>query len=122
MEIPEEDRAKLQKLEEELWIAKTRFNRHYMEEVMATDFFEFGRSGRIHSREDCLSVNGTHIDAVIPLKNLNIRLLTYEVAQVTYDSAVTYDGIVEKGHRSSIWSRSGKSWKLRFHQGTTFNE
>lgn len=120
MEISEEDRSKLQKLEEELWIEKTRFDRPYMEEVMASDFFEIGRSGRVHSRESCLSHESVPIDAVIPLQNLQIRLLADDVAQVTYDSEVTYDGVVEKGRRSSIWTRSGKDWKLRFHQGTAF--
>ena len=117
-EISEQDRGKLQQLEEELWLVETRFDRAYMEEIMAPDFFEFGRSGRIHSRESCLSHEAAPIDAIIPLQNLQIRLLTHDVAQVTYDSEVTYDGVVEKGRRSSIWSRSEASWKLRFHQGT----
>jgi hypothetical protein len=120
MEISEEDRSKLQKLEEELWIEETRFNRPYMEEVMASDFFEFGRSGRVHNRESCLSSESVPIDAVIPLQNLQIRLFTNNVAQVTYHSEVSYDGLVEKARRSSIWTRYGKDWKLRFHQGTAF--
>jgi len=119
-ELTEIDRTKLQRLEEELWLAETRFDRDYMESVMASDFFEFGRSGRIHTREKCLSVTASTIDAAIPLKNLKIRLLTSDVAQVTYDSEVTYDSTVEKGRRSSIWSRNGESWLLRFHQGTAF--
>ena len=121
MMISEEDRSKLQRFEEELWIEKTRFNRTYMDEVMAQDFFEIGRSGKVHSRESCLLHESAPIDAIIPLKNLRIRLLTDDVAQVIYDSEVTYDGVVEKGRRSSIWTRSGKDWKLRFHQGTAFD-
>ena len=120
IEVSEEDRSKLQKLEEELWVAETRFDRPYMEKIMASDFFEFGRSGRVHSRESCLSHEPVPIDAIIPLQNLQIRRLTQDVAQVTYDSEVAYDGVVEKGRRSSIWTRSGDSWKLRFHQGTAF--
>lgn len=120
IEISEEDRSKLQKLEEELWSEKTRFDRPYMEEIMASDFFEFGRSGRVHSRDSCLSHERAPIDAIIPLQNLQIRMLSQDVAQVIYDSEVTYEGVVEKGRRSSIWTRFGKSWKLRFHQGTAF--
>ena len=41
-------------------------------------------------------------------------------AQITYDSEVTYDGIVERAHRSSIWSRTAHGWIMRFHQGTPF--
>ena len=120
IKISEEDRSKLQKLEEELWIEETRFDKPYMEKIMASDFFEFGRSGRVHSRDSCLSHEPVPIDAVIPLQNLRIRLLTHDVAQVTYDSEVTYIGVVEKGRRSSIWTRFGEGWKLRFHQGTAF--
>ncbi|MFK8080385.1 MAG: DUF4440 domain-containing protein [Granulosicoccus sp.] len=121
-EISETDRAILKRLEEELWIAETRFDQKYMEKVFSADFFEFGRSGRIHSREACLAHTTGTIDAVMPLPNLAIRLLTTDVAQVTYDSEVTYDNIVEKAHRSSIWSRHAEGWQLRFHQGTAFEE
>ena len=114
------DRNELQRLEEELWIDETRFDRPYMEKVMANDFFEFGRSGRVYEREDTLTIDKGSIDAVIPLPNFKIRLLTDDVAQVTYDSAVTYDGVVEKGRRSSIWTRAGNSWLLRLHQGTVY--
>ncbi len=120
IEISEKDRVTLRKLEEELWIEEFRFDRTYMEEIMALDFFEFGRSGRIYNREISISHEREPINAVIPLQNLHIRLLSPDVAQVTYNSEVTYDEIVEKGHRSSIWTRVGESWKLRFHQGTPF--
>ena len=122
MEPSKVDRKKLQRLEEDLWIESTRFNRHYMEEVMASDFFEIGRSGRIHSRGRCLSLERVPIDAVIPLQSLNIRLLTNDVAHVTYISNVKYSGVVERGRRSSIWTRSGEGWSLRFHQGTALND
>jgi len=116
--LSERDRALLQKLEEELWIADTRFDRPYMERIMAVDFFEFGRSGRTYNREDTLSISSKPIDAELPLPNLEIRLLTQEVAQVTYTSKVTYGAEVEVGNRSSIWSRTATGWELRFHQGT----
>ncbi len=110
----------LRRLETELWRAETRFDRAYMETIFAEDFYEIGRSGRIHSRETLLSVSGNSIEAVLPLPDFNIRLLTEDVAQVTYNSMVTYDGVVEYGRRSSIWSRAGESWVLRFHQGTPY--
>ena len=31
-------------------------------------------------------------------------------------------GVVYHARRSSIWSRAGAGWLLRFHQGTPFNE
>lgn len=120
MEVPEKDLLILQRLEEELWISESRYDLPYMRKVMSEDFFEFGRSGKIYNRDQCLVHSTSVIDAVIPLKNLKIRLLAVDVAQVTYDSEVTYGGMVEKGRRSSIWTKSEKGWQLRFHQGTAF--
>jgi hypothetical protein len=116
-----EDRKLLQRLEEELWIEETRFDIPYMERVFAEDFFEIGRSGRIYSRADTLAAPGHPIDAVIPLPDFDARLLTDNIAQVTYNSHVTYEGVVEKGRRSSIWFRTSDSWVLRFHQGTPYD-
>ena len=47
-ELTAEDLQLLQCLEEELWREETRFDVSRMEEVIAEDFFEFGRSGRIY--------------------------------------------------------------------------
>lgn len=118
--LSEDDRRALQHLEESLWIEGTRFDRCYMDRVVAADFTEVGRSGRIHTREAVLDCPRGPIDAAIPLPNFQARLLTPDVALVTYDSAVTYDGVVERGRRSSMWSRQGDGWVLRFHQGTPY--
>jgi len=116
------DLANLKKLEESLWLAETRFDRNYMNNIFAPDFFEIGRSGRIHSREDCLSIQSGFIDAVVPMQNFKVRLLATDVAHVIYDSEVSYGSIVEKARRSSIWTKSPEGWQLKFHQGTRFDE
>ncbi len=119
--ISDEDKKVLQRLEEELWLEETRFDIPYMESVLAEDFFEIGRSGRRYRREDTLSVPREFIDAVIPLPDFDARLLTEDIAQVIYNSKVTYHGVVEYGRRSSIWFRSSTGWVLRFHQGTPYD-
>ena len=117
-----ENKEKLQRLEETLWIEETRFDRTYMDRVLAEDFFEIGRSGRIYQREDILSASRRPINAVIPLPDFAARFLTDEMVQVTYNSEATYGGVVERGRRSSIWSRAPDGWVLRFHQGTPFDD
>ena len=47
MEVSIADRNTLERLEEELWRQDTRFDRQRMNELIADDFFGFGRSGRI---------------------------------------------------------------------------
>ena len=120
MEISSEDREILERLEEELWREQTRFDMQRMNKLIAPDFFEFGRSGRVYHRQDALAVTRQPIDAVFPLPKLHIRLLNENTAQVTYNSAVTHDGVVEYARRSSIWSRTTSGWTLRVHQGTLF--
>lgn len=51
-----EESARLQALEEPLWRAETRFSLEYMERILAPDFFEFGRSGRVYQRRDALNI------------------------------------------------------------------
>ncbi len=116
------DIATLQRLEEELWVAQTRFDQSYMNEIFAPDFLEFGRSGNVWSRAELLSKSAPSIAAVLPLPEFAVREITSDVIQATYNSIVTYDGVVEYGRRSSIWSRASTpaGWQLRFHQGTPF--
>lgn len=120
MEISSEDRETLERLEEELWREETRFDAQRMNELIAHDFLEFGRSGRVYQRQDTLAVARQTIDAVFPLPEFRVRLLNENIAQVMYNSAVTYDGVVEYARRNSIWSRTTSGWVLRFHQGTPF--
>jgi hypothetical protein len=118
MRITEDETDLLRRLEESLWRADVRFDLRKMEDLLAQDFFEFGRSGRIHKREDTLKTSPQEIKAELPLPSFEARLIEKGVAQTTYISVVTYGDVVERGLRSSIWSHSTAGWKLRFHQGT----
>jgi len=121
MELSRHDRDALERLEEELWREETRYDERRMREIIAPDFLEFGRSGRVYRLEDTLAIPRRPIEAVLPLPDFRARLLHPDVAQVTYNSAVTYDGIVQRARRSSIWSRTPSGWALRFHQGTPYD-
>jgi hypothetical protein len=121
MKLSHSDRETLKRLEEELWREEYRFDQRRMGEVLAEDFFEFGRSGRVYQREDTLTAPREPFAARLPLQNFRVRLLAPDVAQVTYNSAVTYDGGCEYGRRSSIWTRGPTGWLLRFHQGTPYD-
>ena len=66
-DLSDEDRQLLKSLEEDLWREETRFDTIFMERVLAMDFFEIGRSGRVYQREAILAAPGRNLDAVIPL-------------------------------------------------------
>lgn len=118
--LSEEDLAILTRLEEDMWREMTRFDQTFQEQRFAADCFEFGRSGRIYTRDQIIRQDSQPIHAVLPLPNLAIRLLDMNTAQVTYNSQVEYDGTIEYARRSSIWSRTESSWVMRFHQGTPY--
>ena len=120
LELSEDDRVTLTQLEEGMWREETRFDMQFMERALAPDFFEYGRSGRTYMRQQSMAVPRQPTDAVLPLPHLKIRLIDKDTAQLTYDSAVTYDGVVEHARRSSIWSRVSDGWVTRFHQGTPY--
>ena len=112
----------LEQLEEKLWIEEYRFNLQWMEAVLADDFFEYGRSGRTYTRQECLDIPKQPIEARLPLKDYKVRKISDDVFQVTYESAVTYNNEVLYGLRSSIWQLQNGRWKLKFHQGTPLIE
>jgi hypothetical protein len=91
-----------------------------MDRILAPDFIEFGRSGRIYSREEALAVPRQNIDARLPLESFAVHPIDRDVFLVTYVSEVTY-AEVAMGNRSSLWSRTDAGWQLRFHQGTPVN-
>ena len=118
MKPTDEDFERIRILEESLWRSETRFDRTLMESVFAQDFYEFGRSGRLHSREASLDLEQEPIEVVLPLPDFEVRMISREVAQATYTSLEMHEGALLKGRRSSIWSRKESDWELRFHQGT----
>ena len=118
MEISKIDFEKLKELEESLWLSETRFDYEYMDKVLASDFFEFGRSGRTYKREETLSGSRPQtINIKFPLRNFSIALIDTNVALVTYISEVMYEEM-EVANRSSIWLKNADGWKIKFHQGT----
>ena len=117
MALEKNDIEKLYELEESLWKSETRFNEEYMRTIMAKDFFEFGRSGKIYSIDESLTASYQEIGAKLPLKDFAIHEIDEKVVLITYISEVQYDEI-EIGNRSSLWLKNEDGWKLKFHQGT----
>lgn len=107
----------LRRLEESLWITEMRFDLDYMEKVFTSDFFEFGRSGRLYTRKDCLGFERFEIECKMPLEDFRVHALDNNSVFTTYTSEVQYNGL-QRSFRSSIWIMTDEGWKLKFHQGT----
>lgn len=115
--IRKRDLEMLRELEESLWRPETRFDLEHMDRVLAPDFIEFGRSGRVYSREACLLAQPVQFQCRLPLRSYTLSPISTTVVLATYISEVFYDDW-EYANRSSIWVKSPAGWQIRFHQGT----
>ncbi len=117
MKLTIKEIEELKSLEESLWIESTRFDHSYMDSILHEDFFEFGRSGKVFTRQECLDMPAGRISATIPLQNFDVHPLDENCVMITYISEDRYAEL-RKANRCSIWLNTSDGWKLRFHQGT----
>ncbi len=87
--------------------------------MMTTDFWEVGASGRRYSRESILDElerrhEGGYVEGPLEATEFYCRRLAEEVYLLTY---TLFQG-ERKTRRATIWQRIGNEWKIVFHQGT----
>ncbi len=107
---------RLVELEWSLWSSGPRSDVGYLDRVLAEDFLEFGRSGRTYDRASIMADTPVEIDA--DLDDLSVRLLSQDVALVTYRSILRHRTAAQVSNRASVWRHDGDRWRLEFHQGT----
>lgn len=120
MQLSTEEIAELTRLEHAMWTASLRYDRAFQHQRFATDFFEFGRSGKVYSRSESLIDAAPALEIQAHLDNLQIRRLDTHTVQVTYHSHQQQEDITLHARRSSIWSLVDGIWVMRFHQGTPY--
>ena len=121
MQLPFEVVAELKRLEETLLRPEVRRSREKMSVLLADDFIEYGRSGRIYDKAAILDTTNNPFDGQLSLHGFSAKALAPSVVLVNYSSLLRRaDGNESHSLRSSIWSRTEKGWKLVFHQGTPF--
>jgi len=119
MALSSEDVQELQRLEEELLRPEVRRSPEKMEALLADDFLEFGRSGRIYDKANILETAARPCDGRLSLSQFAAKALAPSVALVTSWSTLRdANGNERHSLRSSIWTRTEKGWRLGFHQGT----
>jgi ribonuclease HI len=82
--------------------------------LLSPDFFEFGASGRVWSREAILAHLATEDPAEITSRDYICQPLSAEITLLTYISETPARRVL----RSSLWRLEGEHWRLVFHQGT----
>ena len=104
----------IKKLEVELASKDTRRNKELLSELLAEDFEEIGKSGKIFSKSDVLASLPNQGYQEIQLSQFRFVKLVDNIVLVKYQSSVN----CRKALRSSIWVKLGRNWKLLHHQGT----
>lgn len=102
----------IEALERSLLDSSVRQSTEQLSKLIADDFLEFGSSGKVYNKQDCIKPDETSRKFVV--SDFKIKELSKDVMLATYKT--TEDGIASL--RSSIWQRYGDEWKMIFHQGT----
>ena len=111
--------AELKRLEEMLLRPEVRRSREAMDALLADDFVEYGRSGRIYDKAAIQEMADKPFDGQLSLYRFSAKALAPSVALVKYSTVLRQtDGNELHSLRSSIWWRTERGWQLVFHQGT----
>ena len=91
-------------------------------EILADDFLEFGRSGRIYDKQATLiglaAERNEPVSDLTTVTNIAFKTVSDDVVLLTYFTIRrTVDGNL-RTLRSSLWRRNEGRWQMVFHQGT----
>ncbi|ALC80179.1 MULTISPECIES: nuclear transport factor 2 family protein [Bacillus] len=108
-------RETLHDLEKKLLTPETRTSPEEISLLLADEFFEFGSSGTVFVKKDCIGEGGLGVRKMT-LFSFEIKLLAPNVVLTTY--RVNDEIRKQQTLRSSIWKYIDDRWQMVFHQGT----
>ena len=82
--------------------------------LLAEEFREFGKSGRVYSKQEILALLAQEPEKAIHMEDFEVTRLGETFTLATYKS-VTAEG---QARRSSLWMWREGCWLMIFHQGT----
>jgi hypothetical protein len=100
-------------LEEQLLRANVRESADRLDALLADDFVEFGSSGTVYSKAQCVSAllaEPVRRSSTAALNDFRTLELSPHIVLATYR--------LGQSLRSSLWRRESKGWRIVFHQGT----
>lgn len=111
-------KSHLKELEESHLKPEIRTSSEELDRLLADDYFEFGSSGIVIYKRDCVGEGGVGVRGVreLSLHDFEIHPLSLEAVLTTFrvrDETRKQDTL-----RSSIWKYIDGRWQMFFHQGT----
>jgi hypothetical protein len=101
-------------LEEDLLQPATRRSAEAIASLLASDFCEFGSSGRVFNRQQVIEALQKEAPARFSIRDFRVTLLAADAALVTYQA----EQQASVSLRSSVWVMRDARWQMLFHQGT----
>jgi hypothetical protein len=106
-------------LEKKLLDPEVRNSAEKLAVLLADDFAEFGKSGRIYNKAQVITGLQKEHKARYLIVDFKIRILAEGVVLATYTAEFTgAEGNKIASLRSSIWKLIDGMWRIIFHQGT----
>jgi len=110
--------AEVEALERRLLDPRTRSSGKNLDELIADDFFEIGRSGRMWTKGEILKSLPQEQGLKIEMDSVQSRRIGKDIILITYRSRRVGVAQAAAALRSSIWQRRDNKWQVIFHQGT----
>lgn len=114
--MAEDDVAAAVALELALLTPEVRGSRARLEELLDPGFTEIGASGRWWTRAEMIAalLADNDVRRPVPVTEVAGRVVAPDLVLLTYRS----DSDGRAARRSSLWRRTGSSWRILHHQGT----
>lgn len=109
----------LRELEASLLTNAVRKDRACVEELLADEFREFGRSGTVYTKAEILTFLQEEEEVFVTMEEFACEIVAEGLALVTYRSErAESSGETLAALRGSLWVWRGERWQMMFHQGT----
>lgn len=122
MAAPEDLLQEILDLETLLHRPEVRRSRIHVERLLAPEFVEFGRSGRVYDRQsvvEALVAEAANPGDTLPMvMDAACHLLAEGCVLLIYRSSRISAGSSIETLRSSVWKHIDGGWRMVFHQGT----
>ena len=104
----------IKQLELELSDPSIRKDRERLDQLLADDFEEVGKSGKKYTKADIIELLINEENISFSVQDFNFVSLSDDCVLVKYQT--TMNG--QNAYRCSIWKKYGDQWQIHYHQGT----